>query len=559
MAKLQHKEIFRYLAHVRITLLSVVSESAARARHARRFRTPKSRNYDVRKWLATIKSSAYILVVTQKSHRLYRALTAHDARFDGVFFVGVTSTGIYCRPICPAKTPKEAYCRFFDSPQEAEQEGFRPCLRCRPELAPGSAPVDDSQRIAHLIVRRIEEGAMEDSEGLESIADQFELSSRQIRRIIQKELGVSPIQLILTRRLLLAKQLLTETSLPVTEIAFASGFSSLRRFNDAFNCRYGMPPTRLRKKAIEGDSLATNGDTSILQVSYRAPYDWLGMLAFLKARALKGVEWVTDSSYARTVQLGKHKGWIRVTQEKKRNGLMVEFSHTLMAVLPGLLSRVRDLFDLNARPDIINKHLRKDKILRVLIKHNPGTRVPGAFNGFELGLRAILGQQITVKAATTIACRLVEAFSEPIVTSCSELNYLTPSPTKIAKSKVDDLAKYGIVRARSKSIIALAQAHVSGDLSIDSGVHQDPNATIESLTELPGIGPWTAQYIAMRALRWPDAFPKEDIAILNNLGGVTAKRAEEMSQAWRPWRSYAVLHLWRNHTESLYDLKGERK
>ena len=498
-------------------------------------------------------------MVTQKSHRLYRALTAHDPRFDGVFFVGVTSTGIYCRPICPAKTPKKANCRFFDSPQEAEQEGFRPCLRCRPELAPGSAPVDDSQRIAHLIVQRIEEGAMEDTEGLESIADQFELSSRQIRRIIQKELGVSPIQLILTRRLLLAKQLLTETSLPVTEIAFASGFSSLRRFNDAFTSRYAMPPTRLRKKAIDGDSLATSGDTSILQVSYRPPYDWPGMLAFLKARALKGVEWVTDSSYARTVQLGKCKGWIRVTREKKKNGLMVEFSHTLMPALPALLSRVRELFDLNARPDIINKHLRKDKILRALIKNNPGTRVPGAFNGFEMGLRAILGQQVTVKGATTIACRLVEAFSEPIVTPYSELNYLTPSPAKIAKANVDDLAKYGIVRARCKSIIALARAHVSGDLSLDSGVHHDPNATIEKLAKLPGIGPWTAQYIAMRALRWPDAFPKEDIAILNNLGGITAKRAEEMSQAWRPWRSYAVLHLWRNHAESLSNLKGERK
>ncbi len=498
-------------------------------------------------------------MVTQKSHRLYRALTAHDPRFDGVFFVGVTSTGIYCRPICPVKTPAEANCRFFRTPQEAEKEGFRPCLRCRPELAPGSAPVDDSQRIAHLIVQRIEEGAMDDSEGLESIADQFELSSRQIRRIIQKELGVSPIQLILTRRLLLAKQLLTETSLPVTEIAFASGFSSLRRFNDAFNSRYCMPPTRLRRKAIDGDSVATSGDTSILQVSYRRPYDWPEMLVFLKARALTGVEWVTDSSYARTVQLRKYKGWIRVTQEKKRNGLMVEFSHTLMPVLPALLSRVRDLFDLNARPDVINKQLRKDRILGPLIKANPGTRVPGAFNGFEMGLRAILGQQVTVKAATTIACRLVETFSASIVTPYPELNYLTPSPGKIAKASVDDLAKHGIVRSRCKSIIALAQAHVSGDLSLDTGVHDDPNAAIERLAELPGIGPWTAHYIAMRALRWPDAFPKEDIAVLNKLGGVSAKQAEQMSQTWRPWRSYAVLHLWRNHTESLHHLKGERQ
>lgn len=490
--------------------------------------------------------------MTQGNHtRLYRALTARDPRFDGIFFVGVTSTDIYCRPICPTKTPKRANCRFFNSPQAAEQEGFRPCLRCRPELAPGSAPVDDSERIAQLMVQRIEEGAMDDDDGLEDIADQFELSSRQIRRIIKKELGVSPIQLILTRRLLLAKQLLTETSLPVTEIAFASGFSSLRRFNDAFGSRYRMPPTRLRKNAVDDAGAITRGDTSTLQLSYRPPYDWPGILAFLKARELKGVESVTDRFYARTVQLDDHKGWIKVTQAKKKNALMVEFTHSLSPVLPALLRRVRDLFDVNARPDVINKHLRKDKALRALIKANPGTRVPGAFNGFETGLRAILGQQVTVKAATTIACRLVEAFCEPIVTPFPELSYLAPSAAKIAKTSVDDLAKHGIVRARCKSIIALAQAHVSGELSLDSGNHHNPSTTIERLAKLPGIGPWTAHYIAMRALRWPDAFPKEDIAVLSDLGGVTAKKAEEVSQAWRPWRSYAVLHLWRRRADSL--------
>src|SRR6266704_3957057 len=225
--------------------------------------------------------------MNQDDRRLYRALTSRDARFDGIFFVGVTSTDIYCRPICPVKTPKEANCRFFNSPQEAEQEGFRPCLRCRPELAPGNAPVDDSQRIAHLIVQRIEEGISDEKSALEAIAGEFKLSSRQIRRIIQKELGVPPIQLILTRRLLLAKKLLTETKLPVTEIAFASGFSSLRRFNDAFDKRYGMPPTRLRKKAVEDASIANGTGTSTLQLSYRPPYDWPGILAFLKARELK--------------------------------------------------------------------------------------------------------------------------------------------------------------------------------------------------------------------------------------------------------------------------------
>ncbi len=480
----------------------------------------------------------------QDSRRLYNALTARDSRFDGVFFVGVTSTGVYCRPICPAKTPKEANCRFFATPQEAEQGGFRPCLRCRPELAPGSAPVDDGQRIAQLIVQRLEEGSLDEKAGLEEIASQFELSSRQIRRIVHTELGVPPIQLLLTRRLLLAKQLLTDTTLPITEVAFASGFSSLRRFNDAFIRRYGTAPTRLRRKATEDRAAITESQTSTLQLSYRPPYDWKGILAFLAARALTGIEHVTDSSYARTVQLGEAKGWITVTQSKKKHALMVELTHSLTPVLPALLSRVRALFDLNARPDVIAKHLSKDARLASAVKANPGLRVPGAFHGFELGLRAILGQQVTVKAATTIACRFVEVFGEPIRTPFPELNRLTPAPARIAAASVDDIARHGIVAARARSLIALAGAQGSGGLCLDGGAHHNPDDSIRRLAELPGIGPWTAHYIAMRAFRWPDAFPKEDIAVRNNLGHVTAKEAEVLSQSWRPWRSYAVMHVW---------------
>jgi AraC family transcriptional regulator of adaptative response / DNA-3-methyladenine glycosylase II len=484
--------------------------------------------------------------MTADHKSLYKALSAHDVRFDGIFFVGVTSTGIYCRPICPAKTPKEANCRFYNSAQEAEQAHFRPCLRCRPELAPGNAPVDDSQRIAHTILQRLEEGTIENDAGLETIARQFDLSSRQIRRIIQKELGVSPIQLMLTRRLLLAKQLLTETTLPVTQIAYASGFSSLRRFNDAFNSRYGLAPTRLRKKAVEDPGHANGSETSTLQLAYRPPYDWTGLLAFLKARELKGIEWVGDDFYARTVHLAASKGWIRVTQANKKNALLLEFTHSLIPVLPALLGRVRDLFDLNARPDIISKQLSKDRRLAPLVKRTPGMRVPGAFNGFELGLRAIIGQQVTVKSATTIAGRFVEAFGERFMTPFPLLNRLTPAAARIARTGVDEVARHGIVSARSKSIIALAQAQVSGEIELDSRGHHRPDDTIDRLAKLPGIGQWTAHYIAMRALRWPDAFPKEDIAVRNNLGGVSAKQAAEMSQAWRPWRSYAVLHIWKN-------------
>jgi AraC family transcriptional regulator of adaptative response / DNA-3-methyladenine glycosylase II len=481
----------------------------------------------------------------EDSRSLYKALIARDSRFDGLFFVGVTSTGIYCRPICPVKPPKEINCQFYNSAQEAEQKGFRPCLRCRPELAPGHAPVDNSQRVAHLFVQRIEEGMSDDESALESIAAVFELSSRQIRRIVQKELGVSPIQLLLTRRLLLAKQLLTETALPVIEVAFASGFSSLRRFNDAFSNRYGMPPTRLRKNVVDNSASANDSGVSTLLLCYRPPYDWPGMLNFLQKRQLKGVEWVTEGVYARTVLLGEFKGWINITQAKKKNALLLTFTHSLAPVLPALLNRVRDLFDVNAQPEIISKHFAGDPILGPLVKANPGLRLPGAFNGFELGIRAILGQQITVKAATTIACRLAVAFGEPITTPFAELTHLTPSPKKLAKATIDDLASLGIVSARCKSIIALAQAQFSGKLSLDSGNHHDPEVTVQRLAEIPGIGQWTANYIAMRALRWPDAFPKEDIAIRNNLGGVTAKQAEQMSQPWRPWRSYAVMHIWK--------------
>jgi AraC family transcriptional regulator of adaptative response / DNA-3-methyladenine glycosylase II len=476
---------------------------------------------------------------------LYRALSARDRRFDGLFFVGVTSTGIYCRPICPARTPKQANCRFFASAQEAEQAHFRPCLRCRPELAPGSAPVDDSQRVAQLIVQRLEDGTIGNDAGLESIARQFELSSRQVRRIVQKELGVAPIQLLLTRRLLLAKQLLTETSLAVTEIAFASGFSSLRRFNDAFRTRYRLAPSRLRKQAHAGSGLAGTTDTSTLQLVYRPPYDWHGVLRFLSTRALRDVEWVTDSSYARTVTLGEARGWIRITHAPDKHALLLEFTHSLTNVLPALLTRVRALFDLNARPDLISAHLGLDPRLLPLLRKTPGLRVPGAFNGFELGVRAIIGQQVTVKSASTVGGRIVQAFGERLVTPYAELNRLSPTPARLARATVTELATLGMVRARADSIITLSRAHEAGELALDAGVSH-PLRVMQRLEQIPGIGPWTAHYIAMRALAWPDAFPKEDIVVRQRLGNLTASQAERRSQAWRPWRSYAVLLLWQD-------------
>lgn len=472
----------------------------------------------------------------------YRALTSRDARFDGIFYVGVTSTGIYCRPVCPVKAPRAENCLFFDSAEAAEKATFRPCLRCRPELAPGHAPVDHSQRIAERLMQRIDEGMIEQVDSLEEIAACFHLSLRQLRRIVHKELGVSPQELRQTRRLLLAKQLLSETHLPVTQIAYASGFSSLRRFNAAFSSQYRMPPTHLRKNMKITEGGIDSNDTSTLQLSYRPPYDWEAMLAFLRRRALLGVENVDDVSYARTVRLGTHKGWIRVTQQAEKNTLRVEFTHSLNAILPVLLRRLRNLFDLNARPDLITEHLGHDPVLHAAVLAHPGLRVPGAFDGFEMAVRAILGQQITVKAAATLGGRFATALGEAFTTPFAELTHLSPQPARVAQCSIDEIASMGIVSARTRCILALAERCVQGKLELD--VVSNPDDTIAQLLALPGIGDWTAQYIAMRALRWPDAFPAGDIVVRNNLGGLSAKQAEDRSQAWRPWRSYAVMHIW---------------
>ena len=472
----------------------------------------------------------------------YSALASCDPRFDGVFFVGVTSTGIYCRPICPARKPKPENCEFFGSAAAAEKASFRPCLRCRPELAPGYAPVDDSQRIAQQIAGYIEEGLYQEGTDLDDVAAEFELSSRQIRRIVHNEYGVSPIELILTRRLLLAKQLLTDTSLPVTEIAFASGFSSLRRFNDAFLKRYGMPPSRLRKEARKETSSQTASESLTLQLSYRAPFDWEGLLHFLQARASQGVEHVEEGRYQRTISMAGHSGWISVTNNPGKGVLHVELSHSLTPILSKVLKRVRELFDLNARPDIIMNRLSEDPFLEEAIQQIPGVRIPGAIDGFEVAVRAILGQQITVKAATTLAGRFAEAFGTPIDTPHTNLTHIFPTPQRVAKLSVDDVASQGIIQRRAECIIEIARRIASEELKLTAATSHD---VISGMTSIKGIGPWTANYVAMRVIHWPDAFPKEDVVLRKKMGGLSAKEAEQVSQKWRPWRSYAAMYVWR--------------
>ena len=488
--------------------------------------------------MASVRRMGVVSFGMTDASALYSAYAARDARFDGIFFIGVTSTGIYCRPVCTAKTPRRANCRFFDSAEAAEKASFRPCLRCRPELAPGNAPVDDARRIAHLVAHRIDEGLLDEGGGLEALAVRFGWSSRQIRRMVQQELGVSPIELVLTRRLLLAKQLLTETALPITEVAHASGFASLRRFNDAFRRRYGMPPGRLRRAT----GSARDAGSLTLQLTYRPPYDWQAMLDFLGARAVPGIEAVRDDRWLRTIRLGAHAGWLEVRHLPERNALLVELSHSLTPVLPPLLGRLRNLFDLAARPDVIASHLAADPLLAPAIAAHPGLRVPGALDGVEIGVRAILGQQVSVRSATTAATRLAGAFGERIETPHPELDRLWPTTAALAASDSDALSALGIITARAKAIVGLAQAVTQRAIELEPGVA--PEEQVRRLEALPGIGPWTASYIAMRALRWPDAFPGGDVVVRKRLGCTTPAAAEARAEHWRPWRSYAVLHLW---------------
>lgn len=471
-----------------------------------------------------------IMVMDHKSY--YQAVLTHDSRFDGVFFVGVSTTKIYCRTVCTVKTPRSENCNFFSTAAAAEQAGFRPCLRCRPELAPGNARVDAVSRLAASAISRIEDGSLTEKR-LDEFAAEMGVTDRHLRRVIQSEFGVSPIELIQTQRLLLAKRLLTDTNLPVTEIAFASGFASLRRFNALFKERYRLNPTELRKNRT-----TTATETLTCELAYRPPFDWQSLLDYLKARALRGVETVEGNRYVRTVAVGKHTGWIAVEPSVEKSVLRVEVSASLAKALLPTLARVKQVFDLKADPQQIANQLGS------LAVANPGLRVPGAFEGFEIAVRAILGQQVSVKSATTLAGRYVAAFGEAMETPLPALTNLSPKPDRVAAADVSELTSLGIIGARAKSILALAEAVASGKVNLTPGGNFEQ--TMEQLKQLPGIGEWTAQYVAMRALAWPDAFPHTDLGVYKALGINKPKRVLELAEVWRPWRAYAVMHLWKS-------------
>ena len=477
--------------------------------------------------------------MTLDSHTCYRALKARDARFDGRFFVAVSSTRIYCRPVCTVKPPRRENCHFYPSAAAAESGGYRPCLRCRPELAPGNASVDATSRLAQAAASLLEDRTL-DEEGMDAVASRLGITDRHLRRAFGAEFGVSPVEFAQTQRLLLAKRLLTDTMLPVTEIAFASGFGSLRRFNALFKQRYRLQPSQLRKHMNLSGTTAT--DALNFELSFRPPYDWPAVSVFLGARTIAGVEVVEEGRYRRTARImleGKPQlGWIEVSPAPKKPTLRVTVSASLAKALPPVLSRVKALMDVACHPAEVAQ------ALGALAKDHPGLRVPGAFDGFEVAVRAILGQQVTVAAARTIAGRVAATFGDRIDTPFASLNRIFPTAERIAGLPYGHIARLGMPGARAKTVLGLARAVADGTLVLMPNA--DIEATLQKLRSLPGVGEWTAQYIAMRALAWPDAFPHTDLGVMKALGAAHPRDVLQAGEAWRPWRAYAVMHLWQS-------------
>ena len=463
-----------------------------------------------------------------------RARRARDARFDGRFFIGVTTTGVYCRPICPARAPKDEHVRYFPTAAAAEAAGFRPCLRCRPEAAPGTPAWLGTSGLVSRALRMIGDGALRcdatNGTSVHSLADRLGVTARHLRRLFLQHLGATPLDVALTRRAHFAKKLVDETSLAFHQVAIASGFGSLRRFNAEIRRTYARTPTQLRRLARQRPAAESDADCYGFRLAYRPPYDWDAMLAFLGARATPGVESVAESRYRRTIAIDGRCGSIEVSRLDTGAALGLDVRFPDPRLLLVVVERVRRMFDLGADPAIIGQHLRADPLLRAPLGRHPGIRTPGAWDGFELAVRAILGQQIAVRAATTMAGRVAAMFGSP---GCF------PTPVQLASAPLEQA---GIVRARAESIRLLARRVVDGTIAFDSCV--EAQTTMGALKTIPGIGDWTAEYIAMRALGEPDAFPRGDLVLRRMAGDCTPRDLERRSQAWRPWRAYAVILLW---------------
>jgi AraC family transcriptional regulator, regulatory protein of adaptative response / DNA-3-methyladenine glycosylase II len=471
----------------------------------------------------------------------YRAIGTRDARFDGRLFIGVKTTGIYCRPICPARTPKRENVSFYASAAAAQEAGFRPCLRCRPEAAPNVAVWRGSSNTVSRALALIEDGAL-DGGDVDALAERLGVGERQLRRLFRQHLGASPVSVAQTRRVLLAKQLIHETGLTMTEIAMASGFGSVRRFNETFQTLYKRPPSALRRHP----QARIGGEVAIL-LRYRPPYDWPAMLAFLRDRTIPGVETIEGDTYARTIEIGGAQGTVSVRPAEK-NALEAIVRFPKLSALPTIIARLRRVFDLAADPNVIGAHLSEDKHLAPLVAARPGLRVPGAWDGFELAVRAILGQQITVTAAITLAGKLTAQYGERLPDAIAipgKLTHIFPRPERLAKAEIT-----GMPGARARALTSLA-ASVAADPQI-FGPRRSLDEAIAQLCKLSGIGEWTAQYIAMRELREPDAFPAADIGLMRAMANGSGERptpAELLKRAerWRPWRAYAAQHLWASY------------
>ncbi len=490
---------------------------------------------------AMLRLSTTTAADTAKDASLYAMLLARDARFDGRVFVGVKTTGIYCRPVCRVRTPLARNCRFFDNAPSAEAAGFRPCMRCRPELAPGLSLVDSSQALAEHAARQIDAAVQQGRDlYIPEVATRLGVTDRHLRRVFQAAHGVTPLDYLSTRRLLLAKQLLTDTALPVTEIAHASGFASLRRFNAAFQTRYRMSPTALRRERDGGDTGSTQRDL-VLRLGYRPPYDVAGVLRFFSDRALPGVEAVHGMEIRRTLAWahgGKViDGWLSYGFVPERHEVHVRVAPQLVPALGSLLPRLRQALDLDADPAPIAPMLA-----RLPVPVREGVRVPNGLDAFEIAARVILGQQVTVAAARTLSKRLVEALGRPIETPFADLQRLFPSAQAVAEADPELIGKLGIVRQRVRALQALARALHEGQIELHRGAPL--LATMAALRELPGIGEWTVQLIAMRALAWPDAFPATDIGVQSALNTRDIKAVSIAAEDWKPWRAYAVMALW---------------
>ncbi|HWZ90923.1 MAG TPA: AlkA N-terminal domain-containing protein [Polyangiaceae bacterium] len=471
----------------------------------------------------------------------YRALSLRDSRFDGRFFTAVKTTGIYCRPVCPARTPQAKNVIFYPTAAAAQEAGYRPCLRCRSETAPDMGAWRGTSNTVSRALSLIELGALDHGDVL-ALAERLGLGERQLRRLFRQHLGASPIAVAQTRRVLLAKQLIHETRLPMAQIAFASGFGSVRRFNEAFLALFGRAPGELRRLGGADIALESDGPLCLL-LRYQPPYDWPAMLEFLRKRAIPGLERVADGGYSRSILLDGAPGSISV-RPGPGNALSAGIRCAKLSAVPGIIARLRRVFDLAADPRAISAHLAKDPVLAPLVKKRPGLRVPGAWDGFELAIRAVLGQQISVAAAVRLGARLVAAYGETLPAPSAGLSHVFPRPEALAHA---DLTKLGMPKSRAATLSAVAAAVLANPevFSQNCGLE----AAVLRLCAIPGVGAWTAEYIALRQLREPDAFPASDLGLLRalaNARGERPKAAEVLARAesWRPWRAYAAQHLW---------------